>query len=97
MFNVVAALAATAVFAACTPDNSADSMPHTTLVSKMDTALVNRGRSDALKAAGYPENSYEREQQILKIRIGEKRLREKGFNASADAYAAGADSVLDKL
>lgn len=94
--NLVAATAATVVFTACAPENSADSEPHTTHVSKMDTVIVDRGRSDALKADAFPENSYEREQQILKIRAGEKRLREKGFNASADAYAAGADSVLEK-
>lgn len=54
------------------------------------------GRRDALEAL-VGKSDKEREHGILEIRTKEQMLREKNLNECADAYIAGAFSVIDSI
>ncbi len=56
--------------------------------------VYDRGREDAIKALQYPANSPERTHAILEIRAAETRLRQNGYDHSADTYVRGAESAL---
>lgn len=57
-------------------------------------AADSAGRRDAAIAVAAPAGSMERENTLFAIRARETRLRQAGYDAAADAYVAGAETVL---
>ncbi len=64
-------------------------------ISEADRAAADSaGRRDAAIAVAAPQGSMERENTLFAIRARETRLRDSGYDEAADAYVAGAESVL---
>lgn len=76
-------------------DSKTATPPRKRSIQECQPQVVEAGRQAARQALQYEPESAERIDAMLRIHAAEHRLRSHGMDESADAFALGADAVLD--